>query len=137
MLGILASAARFKEDVTPLDDDSRRLFALRPVRFHYKAPYDDRAQSLQYGLIAEQVAEVFPELVHHDADGAPYSVRYHLLSVLLLNELQRQERERQEEKAQAAARFEAQQAQLDELRAQVRALIGSKAAVKEKGLDSD
>jgi hypothetical protein len=63
--------------------------------------------------VAEEVAQVFPELVYPGPDGAPSSVRYHLLSVLLLNELQRQERE------------------IDELRAQVRALIGGRAAVRE------
>ena len=83
---------------------------------------------LQYGLVAEEVAKVFPELVRPDAEGAPVSVHYHLLSVLLVNELQRQERERQDERAQMDARFAAQQRELDELRAQVRALVGGKAA---------
>jgi len=109
-LGTFTSAARFKEGIEPVGEDSRRLLALRPVRFRYKPAYDDPTRPLQYGLVAEEVAQAFPELVYPDSDGAPYSVRYHLLSVLLLNELQRQQRE------------------LDELRAQVRALVGGKAA---------
>jgi hypothetical protein len=137
-LGTILSSGRFKEDVAAVGDDSRRLLALRAVRFHYKPAYDDPSRPLQYGLVAEEVAEVFPELVHPDGDGTPYSVRYHLLSVLLLNELQRQERQleaqdraRQDEKAQTEARLAAQQRELDELRAQVRALVGGKAAVRE------
>lgn len=113
-LGTNPSATRFKEGIEPVGEDGRRLLALRPVRFRYKPAYDDPTRPLQYGLVAEEVAEVFPELVHPDSDGTPYSVRYHLLSVLLLNELQRQERERQEEKAQTAIRFDAQQERLAE-----------------------
>jgi Chaperone of endosialidase len=120
-LGTIMSAAGFKEGIADLGEDSRRLLGLRPVRFRYKPQHDDPSRPVQYGLVAEEVAAVFPELVYPGPDGAPYSVRYHLLSVLLLNELQRQEREWRVEKAEAAARFEAQQAQLDELRAQMRA----------------
>jgi Chaperone of endosialidase len=130
-LGTMMSAAGFKEGIEDLGEGSRRLLGLRPVRFRYKPQHDDPSRPLQYGLVAEEVAEVFPELVYPGPDGAPSSVSYHLLSVLLLNELQRQEREWRAEKAKAAARFEAQQAQLDELRAQVRALIGGRAAVRE------
>jgi hypothetical protein len=119
-LGTIMSAAGFKEGIEDLGEDSRRLLGLRPVRFRYKPQHDDPSRPLQYGLVAEEVAAVFPELVYPGPDGAPYSVRYHLLSVLLLNEVQRQER-----------RFEAQQQEIDELRAQVRALVGGKAAVRE------
>jgi Chaperone of endosialidase len=121
-LGTIMSAAGFKEGIEDLGEGSRRLLGLRPVRFRYKPQHDDPSRPLQYGLVAEE-AEVFPELVYPGPDGAPYSVRYHLLSVLLLNELQRQERE--------IAELHSRLQELDDLRSQVRALIGGRAAVKE------
>jgi len=60
---------------------------LRPVQFTYK---NDETNRLHYGLIAEEVEEVYPELVVHDKDGESYSVRYHELPAMLLNELQKQ-----------------------------------------------
>ena len=74
------------------------------------------------------MAEIYPELVVLDKDGQPAGVRYHVLPAMLLNELQRQQRERQAEKVQTEARLAAQQQEIDELRAQVRALVGTKAA---------
>jgi hypothetical protein len=64
---------------------------LRPVRFHYRQDVDPSGVE-QYGLVAEEVAEVYPELVVHDAAGAIETVQYHVLPALLLNELQRQQR---------------------------------------------
>jgi Chaperone of endosialidase len=122
-LGTIMSAAGFKEGIEDLGEGSRRLLGLRPVRFRYKPQHDDPSRPLQYGLVAEEVAEVFPELVYPGPDGAPYSVRDHLLSVLLLNELPRQERE--------IAELHSRLQELDDLRSQVRALIGGRAAVKE------
>jgi hypothetical protein len=63
---------------------------LRPVTFHYKAGYDDGSHLLQYGLIAEEVAEVAPSLVQYDAQGKPFTVRYHAVNAMLLNEAQKQ-----------------------------------------------
>lgn len=83
-LGTISSSARYKDDVEDLGDVSERLLALRPVKFRYKVR---TARSLEFGLIAEEVAEVFPELVIRDRDGRPETVRYHVLSTLLLNEL--------------------------------------------------
>jgi hypothetical protein len=62
---------------------------LRPVAFHYKA---DSTNTQQYGLIAEEVAKVYPELVVNGADGKPQTVAYHLLPAMLLNELQKRAR---------------------------------------------
>jgi hypothetical protein len=64
---------------------------LRPVTFRYKAPYDDGSHRLQYGLIAEEVAKVDPELVQFDGKGQAQTVRYHVVNMMLLNEVQRQE----------------------------------------------
>src|SRR5258708_35762041 len=66
------------------------LMKLRPVAFHYKAPYDDGSHVLQYGLIAEEVAKVYPEMVQFGQDGKPLALRYHFLDALLLSEVQKQ-----------------------------------------------
>ena len=63
---------------------SDRAVRLRPVTFRYKEAYDDGSKPMQYGLIAEEVAEVFPELVVYGKDGKPETVSYHLLATLLL-----------------------------------------------------
>jgi hypothetical protein len=89
-LGTMTSALRFKEDVEDMADRSSGLMQLRPVTFRYKPPYDDGSGLLQYGLIAEEVAQVFPGLVQLDASGQPLAVRYHFLGAMLLNEVQKQ-----------------------------------------------
>jgi hypothetical protein len=92
-LGTLTSSVRFKEDVADMGGDSHLVMQLRPVTFRYKAPYDDGSHRLQYGLIAEEVAKVDPELVQYDSNGQAQTVRYHVVSMMLLNEVQRQEAE--------------------------------------------
>lgn len=94
-LGTATSSARFKDHIRPLGDLHRdQLLALRPVSFVYKPEFDDGSRQVQYGLIAEEVAQTFPELLVRDADGKPQTVRYHLLTPLLLAEVQRLARER-------------------------------------------
>jgi hypothetical protein len=88
-LGTTSSSRRFKEDIGPMGEVSQALLDLRPVTFRFKEPYADGGKPLQFGLIAEEVAEVFPELVVYDEEGRPETVKYHLLSTLLLNELQK------------------------------------------------
>jgi hypothetical protein len=73
------------------------LMNLRPVTFYYKHEYYNGPRTLQYGLIAEEVAKVFPELVAYNPDGTPYTVRYQFLSSMLLNEVQKQYRRSQHE----------------------------------------
>ena len=92
-LGVATSSARFKDDIRPLKNPDR-LQDLRPVSFRYKPELLGHGDTpLEYGLVAEEVARVFPELVVNDADGKPYTVRYQLLTPLLLAEIQRQEEE--------------------------------------------
>ena len=86
----IVSSRRFKEHVLDMGDSSSKLFQLRPVTFFYKPQYDDGSHQLQYGLIAEEVASVYPEMVVNDRDGQPYTVKYQLLAPMLLNELQKQ-----------------------------------------------
>ncbi len=89
-LGVATSSLRFKEQVRDMGDSTDALIKLRPVTFLYKPEYANGEPTVQYGLIAEEVAKVYPELVAYDKDGQPYSVRYQYLSAMLLNEVQRQ-----------------------------------------------
>jgi len=92
-LGTLSSSRRYKEDVRPMAEASERLLKLRPVTFRYKKPNALGEKPIQYGLIAEEVAKVFPELVVLNKDGQPETVAYHLLPALLLNEFQKEHRQ--------------------------------------------
>ena len=88
---------------------------LRPVTFEYREEVGGAGGQRQYGLIAEEVAEAAPELVALDAEGEPYSVRYHVLPSLLLNEMQKQQRVIEEK----SAIIETLVARLDDLEAEV------------------
>lgn len=101
-LGTASSSRRYKEDIRDIADASGRLMALRPVTFRYTQPYADGSKPLDYGLIAEEVAEVYPDLVVSGADGQVETVQYHKLTPLLLNEVQRQHRRVVELEAQNA-----------------------------------
>jgi len=89
-LGIMGSSLRFKEQVRDMGDSTNDLMKLRPVTFFYKPEYANGEHTLQYGLIAEEVAKVYPELVAYDKDGQPYTVRYQYIATMLLNEVQKQ-----------------------------------------------
>jgi hypothetical protein len=89
-LGQQTSSRRFKEQILDMGDSTSKLFQLRPVTFFYKPQYDDGSHLLQYGLIAEEVAKVYPDMVAYDKDGQPYTVKYQYLAPMLLNELQKQ-----------------------------------------------
>ncbi len=88
-LGTVSSSRRYKEDIADMGDASARLQALRPVTFRYKKPYADGGKPVQFGLIAEEVAEVFPELAVFNDEGQPETVKYHDLTPMLLNEVQK------------------------------------------------
>ena len=89
-LGIQGSSRRFKEQIADMGDASSKLFDLRPVTFFYKPQYDDGSHHLQYGLIAEEVAKVYPEMVAYDKDGQPFTVLYQMLAPMLLKEFQKE-----------------------------------------------
>ena len=111
-LGVQASSSRrYKEDIQDMGDATRGLLRLRPVTFHYKKPDPDGSKPLEYGLIAEEVADVYPELVIRGADGQIESVQYAKLPAMLLNELQKQYRhaEEQDRRAEQQARHAEQQ----------------------------
>ena len=77
------SSARFKKDIKPMDKTSEAILAFKPVTFHYKS---DTKGTPQFGLIAEEVAAVNPDLVVRDENGEIYSVRYEAVNAMLLNE---------------------------------------------------
>lgn len=92
-LGTVNSSIRFKQDVQDMADASDRLFQLRPVIYRYKQAYADGSRPVEYGLIAEEVAQVYPDLVAHDASGRIQTVQYQKLTPMLLNEVQKQHRQ--------------------------------------------
>ena len=110
-LGVAPSSRRFKEEIRDMGEASAAFRRLRPVKFYYKQGVLGGARQLQYGLIAEEVAAVYPELVEYSESGEPFTVRYQLLGTMLLNELQRQDRQ-----------LEEQQKQISELQAQLAAM---------------
>jgi len=110
-LGILPSSARYKRDIQTMGARSQGMHQLRPVTFRYK--HDPQGQR-QYGLIAEEVAKVYPELVVRGTKGEVESVQYHELIPLLLNEVQHQ----QQALTTQAQQLSAQSQELAELKAQ-------------------
>jgi hypothetical protein len=106
-LGVAFSSARYKQDIAPMGTRSEKVLDLRPVTFAYK---DDARAVTHYGLLAEDVATVYPELVTRTASGEVQTVKYQELIPMLLNELQRQRQEFQQA-------LQSQQRELAELRA--------------------
>jgi trimeric autotransporter adhesin len=84
-LGVFLSARRYKENIQPMKNTSAALFSLKPVTFRYKHQFDGSGTP-QFGLIAEEVAAVNPDLVVHDSKGEVSTVRYEAINVMLLNE---------------------------------------------------
>jgi hypothetical protein len=92
-LGTAPSSRQFKEKIQDMGDASSNVMRLRPVMFRYRPEYVKGPNIPQYGLIAEEVASVYPNLVQYNNDGEPVTVLYHLLTPMLLNEIQRLHRE--------------------------------------------
>jgi trimeric autotransporter adhesin len=88
-LGIAQSSRRFKEDIQDMGEVSSSLMRLRPVTYRYKQPFQDGSKPLDFGLIAEEVAEVYPDLVARSQDGQIQTVMYQKLTPMLLNEVQK------------------------------------------------
>src|SRR5205085_6668298 len=98
-LGTVSSSERFKKDIGPMDNSSEAILSLRPVTFHYK---NDSKGIPQFGLVAEEVAKVDPNLVVRDKDGHIYSVRYDAVNAMLLNEFLKEHHKMQELEAKMA-----------------------------------
>jgi hypothetical protein len=114
-LGTISSSRRVKEDIRPMAGVSERLLALRPVTFRYKEEYEDGNKPIQFGLVAEEVAEAFPELVVYDEYGKPETVRYDLIATMLLNEFQKERSATQAELAQLKTEVAAMAAMIERL----------------------
>ena len=90
-MGTINSSARCKDSIKPMDKTSEAIFALKPVTFRYKHELDP-AGIPQFGLVAEQVEKVNPDLVARDDQGKPYTVRYEAVNAMLLNEFLKEHR---------------------------------------------
>ena len=122
-LGTVTSSKRFKEEVRPMNKASEAIFSLEPVTFRYKKGID-RQGIPQFGLVAEDVEAVNPELVVRDKEGKPYSVRYEAVNAMLLNEFLKEHRKNEEQEK----RIDALTAQLKEQAAQIQKVSAQLAA---------
>jgi hypothetical protein len=95
-IGTLSSSQRYKDEITPMTKSSEAIHSLRPVTFRYKKAIDP-TRSLSFGLIAEEVARVSPDLVTKDREGKPETVRYEAVNAMLLNEFLKEHRKVQEQ----------------------------------------
>ena len=95
-LGTVVSSERFKDQIKPMDKASEAILALQPVTFRYKPDVDPEGIP-QFGLVAEQVEKVDPDLVARDDEGKPYTVRYEAVNAMLLNEFLKEHRKVEEQ----------------------------------------
>ena len=102
LLGHATSSRRYKEDIKPIKDDSETIYRLNPVSFRYRKEID-RNQARAFGLIAEEVAEIDPDLVARNSQGQVETVRYEMVNAMLLNEFLKEHRTVVELKQQVAA----------------------------------
>jgi hypothetical protein len=134
-LGTIVSSARFKDSIKPMDKSSEAILALKPVTFRYKKELDPE-DTPQFGLVAEDVEKVNPDLVARDEHGKPYTVRYEAVNAMLLNEFLKEHRaflqeqhkveslenamaEQQKENAAMRAMLKEQAAQIQKVSAQL------------------
>src|SRR5947208_7246218 len=118
-LGTASSSERFKKEIKPMDKASEAILALKPVTFHYKT---DSKGIPQFGLVAEEVAKVNPDLVVRDAKGEIYTVRYDAVNSMLLNEFLKEHKKVEEQQAsigQLKSEMQTMVAQLKEQAAQI------------------
>jgi len=108
----MSSSKRFKKAIKPMDSASEAVLALKPVSFYYKS---DNTNTPQFGLIAEEVAAVNPDLVVRDQNGEIYSVRYDAVNAMLLNEFLKEYRKVQEQNS----KIQQQEATITELKSTV------------------
>jgi hypothetical protein len=133
-LGTVVSSERFKDQVKPMDKASEAILALKPVTFRYKHELDPDGIP-QFGLVAEEVEKVNPDLVVRDAEGKVFTVRYEAVNAMLLNEFLKEHRKVEEQEAtikqlnkdfratvaQLSTRLDEQAAQIQKVSAQLEA----------------
>ena len=125
LLGHLSSSRRYKEEIQPMDSASEMLYRLKPVTYRYKKEID-ATQSLDYGLVAEEVAEVDPNLAIHDAKGRIESVRYTAINAMLLNEFLKEHAKVEQQNR----KIRDQEATIAELKSEMTSIV---ARLKEQG----
>jgi len=118
-LGTISSSLRFKNEIKPMAKASESVLALRPVTFHYKS---DKTSTPQFGLVAEEVAKVNPDLVVRDKEGKPYTVRYDQVNAMLLNEFLKEHGKVQELQATVLQQQKSFQSKLEAQEEQIAAL---------------
>ncbi len=121
-LGTLVSSRRFKSDIKPMHNASEAILALKPVTFHYKS---DKTDTPQFGLVAEDVAEVNPDLVVRNKNGEIHSVRYDAVNAMLLNEFLKEHRKNEQQEATIAQLTKELQANAAQHQKQIDAITAS------------
>ena len=111
------SSRRYKHDIQPMHTASEAIYELKPVSFRYHKQYD-QTQTIAFGLIAEEVAEVNPDLVGRNPEGQPESVRYEQINAMLLNEFLKEHRRGEEQDC----KIQEQETTIAELRSEIRSL---------------
>ena len=129
-LGHPVSSRRYKEDIKPMDKASEALYQLKPVTYRYKKDIDS-SQSLDYGLLAEDVAKINPELAIRDGNGQIESVRYNAVKAMLLNEFLKQHRKVEEQNR----KIEEQEATISQLKSAA-AKQEASIAQQQKGMEA-
>ena len=119
-LGTITSSARYKDAIKPMDKASEAILSLKPVTFRYKKDLDPNAIP-QFGLVAEQVEKVNPDLVARDEEGKPYTVRYEAVNAMLLNEFLKEHRKVEELEATVVAQQKDFKSQIAALTATLKA----------------
>jgi len=120
-IGTLSSSRRYKEEIKPMNKSSEALFALKPVSFRYKKEVDP-TRALSFGLIAEEAAQISPDLITCDKDGKPETVRYEAVNAMLLNEFLKAHRKIEQQEttiAELKQGMEALTARLNDQAAQI------------------
>ena len=119
-LGTASSSARFKRDIKCMNNASESILALKPVTFHYKS---DTTDTPQFGLIAEEVTKVNPDLVVRDENGEIYTVRYDAVNAMLLNEFLKEHRKVEEQAREIQQQRKDFETTITELRKEVEAVV--------------
>ena len=117
-LGTTTSSKRFKEDIKPMDKASEAVYALKPVSFRYRKELDPQGIQ-QWGLVAEDVQRVNPDLVALDKEGRPYAVRYDQVNAMLLNEFLKEHRKVEQQRRDFEAALAQQKKRIEALTAVV------------------
>jgi hypothetical protein len=124
-LGTVTSSARYKDAIEPMDKSSEVILSLKPVTFHYKKEIDPKSIP-QFGLVAEQVEKVNPDLVARDEQGKPYTVRYEAVNAMLLNEFLKEHRKNEAQGATIAQqdrKIQEQEATITQLKKEMKTVV--------------